>query len=107
MIRDDSAHNNDWHLHLVAKTGVCAIYFDLRKAFDSVAHRPLLHKLENFGITKIILLNWITSYLTESNQRVVLNGDESSSMWLMITFILLQVASCCEWSTKGSCTKVC
>ena len=55
---------HDWHLHLEAKTDVCAVFFDLRKAFDSVPHRPLLHKLENLGIDKF-LLNWITSYLTE------------------------------------------
>ena len=70
---------HDWHLHLEAKSDVCAVFFDLRKAFDSVPHRPLLHKLENLGIDKF-LLNWITSYLTERDQRVVVNGDESSNL---------------------------
>ena len=69
----------------MAKTDVCAVFFDLRKVFDSVPHRPLLHKLENLGINKF-LLNWTTSYLTERDQRVVVSGEESSNLPVLSGF---------------------
>ena len=50
--------------------------FDCSKAFDSVPHQRLLAKLDHYGIrgkTK----EWISSYLLERPQRVVLNGAQS------------------------------
>jgi len=58
------------------------IYFDLSKAFDSVPHAPLLAKLKTFEIQSK-LHAWITSYLTNREQRVTLDG--SSSEWLPVT----------------------
>lgn len=48
------------------------IYMDFSKAFDTVAHRRLLHKLRAYGI-RGRLLAWITDWLTTREQRVVLN----------------------------------
>ena len=70
---------HDWHLQLNSNTEVCAVFFDLRKAFDSVPHRPLLQKLEKLGINEY-LLSWITSYLFEREQKVLVSGEESSSL---------------------------
>jgi hypothetical protein len=58
------------------------IYFDLSKAFDSVPHSLLIHKLQTFGINGK-LLSWIQCYLTDRVQRVTMDGSESG--WLPVT----------------------
>ena len=58
-----------------------AIYIDFAKAFDSVPHRLLLHKLESFGISGA-LLAWIKCFLTGRKQRVVIRGQ--SSAWVPV-----------------------
>ena len=45
------------------------IYFDFRKAFDSVSHVKLLSKLPAYGISGC-LLNWISAFLTNRSQVV-------------------------------------
>ena len=55
---------------------MCSIFFDLRKAFDSVPHRPLVDKLANLGLD-VHALSWITSYLTNRKQHVVVGGESS------------------------------
>ncbi len=52
------------------------MFFDYRKAFDSVPHWPLLKKLETLGFNSHIL-RWITDYLTNRCQTVVVNGESS------------------------------
>ena len=58
---------------------MCAVFFDLRKAFDTVPHRPLLDKLHSFGIDPN-LISWICSYLTEQKQHVICDGVLSSNI---------------------------
>ena len=43
------------HNLLEAGREVCAIFFDFRKAFDSVPHRKLLDKLQDLGLDERIL----------------------------------------------------
>ena len=45
---------------------------DFAKAFDKVPHLRLLHKLEHYGVTGN-LLNWLTSFLSDRSQQVVLD----------------------------------
>ena len=45
------------------------VYVDFSKAFDSVGHSKLLHKLESFGIGGKLLL-WIRDYLYNRTQCV-------------------------------------
>ena len=53
-----------------------AVFLDLSKAFDRVWHEGLLYKLECCGISGN-LLSLISNFLTNREQRVVLNGKNS------------------------------
>ena len=57
---------------------VCLIFFDLRKAFDSVPHAPLLQHLKDIGLNSHIL-QWISSYLCCRKKYVVVEGTSSST----------------------------
>ena len=46
------------------------------KAFDTVPHQRLLRKLESYGITDP-LLSWISDFLNNRVQRVIVNGTPS------------------------------
>ena len=54
-----------------------AAFLDISKAFDKVWHEGLLFKLKQNGISGN-LLNFITDFLYQRKQRVVLNGQHSS-----------------------------
>ena len=52
------------------------IFCDISKAFDRVWHTGLLYKLRKIGIDGN-LLSWITDYLDDRKQKVVLDGFSS------------------------------
>jgi hypothetical protein len=52
------------------------VFLDISKAFDRVWHKGLLHKLKRCGITGR-LLEWLKDYLTDRQQRVIVNGQAS------------------------------
>ena len=52
------------------------IIMDFAKAFDKVPHRRLLYKLDHYGI-RASTLKWISSWLSERSQKVVLDGQAS------------------------------
>ena len=54
------------------------ILLDFSKAFDRVAHKHLLKKLEAIGVTGTTL-GWISSFLTDREQTVVLEGMSSDA----------------------------
>ena len=54
------------------------VFDDISKAFDKVWHAGLLFKLKNMEITEELLI-WISNYLSDRQQRVVLQGE--SSCW--------------------------
>ena len=60
-----------------------SVFLDLSKAFDTLDHDILLHKLQYYRITGTAL-DWFRSYLTERYQYVDYNGA-SSSMKLLTT----------------------
>ena len=54
-----------------------AVLIDFRKAFDTVDHEILLHKLHHYGI-RGIAHDWLKSYLCDRQQQVTYNGASSS-----------------------------
>lgn len=56
---------------------VDAIILDFEKAFDVVSHKRLLHKLKHYGIRNS-LLPWISDFLTNREQSVVIQGRSSN-----------------------------
>jgi len=69
---------NDWHLMLSKNHQVASIFFDVKKAFDLVPHdKMIILSLARTGISGP-LLQWFLDYLTNRQQRVVLDGESSS-----------------------------
>ena len=66
----------DWHQQLSTNRQVAAVFFEIRKAFDSVPHHQLLQSLADIGITGQ-LHQWFVNYLSGRHQRVVLDAYSS------------------------------
>ena len=66
-----------WFQLLESGKEICAVFLDYRKAFDSVPHQLLISKLQQLGLHSN-LLSWITDYLSQRKQRVVVEGATSS-----------------------------
>ena len=73
---------HQWHLSLEKHHKVACVFFDFAKAFESVPHQALLNKLHQLNIPPV-LFRWLSNYLSDRFQRVVLNGTCSS--WLPVT----------------------
>ena len=58
-----------------------AVLCDVSKAFDRVWHKGLIFKEKQSGIDTT-LLQWLTSYLSNRKQRVVIPGAHSN--WVNI-----------------------
>ena len=59
------------------KDQIDLVILDFSKAFDTVPHQKLLHKLKNYGIDGKIN-GWIEQFLTNRQQRVLVDGEFSS-----------------------------
>ena len=60
-----------------SKSQIDVAILDFSKAFDTVPHSGLLGKLEHYGIASKILL-WITNFLNNRKQRLVVDGSFSN-----------------------------
>ena len=67
--------------------GIDVIYLDYSKAFNLVPHKRLIAKLEAYGI-RGDLSAWMSNFLSNRFQRVVLNGQLSK--WVPV--LQVQVA---------------
>ena len=65
---------NDWHCTLKGNKQVGVVFFDIRKAFDSVPHDCFLVALANVGVSGK-LNRWFENYLSNRKQRVILDGS--------------------------------
>ena len=63
------------------KVFVCGVFVDLQKAFDTVDHNILLHKLSHYGIRDIPNC-WFSFYLSNRKQFVTINGFDSETQSL-------------------------
>ena len=86
---------HDWFQALEYGQEVCSIFSDLKKAFDSVPHCPLLDKLARYGLDAHTL-SWITTYLTNRKQHVVVGGETSSD-----TPVLFYISGVLQGSVLG------
>ena len=64
------------------KSEVAVVFLDIRKAFDTVPHLPLLRLLHLLEINSY-LLKWLKSYLLKREQFVVVNGQASTTLHAM------------------------
>ena len=71
MTIDDLSRNYDKNL----QTDIAIL--DFSKAFDTVPHDRLLHKLESYGV-RGPLLQWTEDFLCTRKMRVVVDGESSS-----------------------------
>ena len=59
----------------------CIVFCGIANAFDRVWHKGILFKLKENGIGDNLLL-WLTSYLENRTQKVVIKASESSFLHL-------------------------
>ena len=68
---------DQWLQALEEGLDICAVFFDFRKAFDSVPHLPLMAKIRSLDLHETIS-RWINNYIANRTQVVAVNGSESS-----------------------------
>jgi len=68
---------NDWSLALNLRNSVDTVYVDFKKAFDSVVHSKLIHKVKAYGISGNLLM-WLTNFLSNRFQAVKIGSHVSA-----------------------------
>ena len=57
--------------------GIDVIFLDYRKAFDSVPHQRLLHKISELGVRR--MYGWLQDFLNSRKQSVAVNGHRPTT----------------------------
>ena len=73
---------DNWTDILDRGSSIDVVYFDFMKAFDKVPHQRLLMKLMSYDIDGTVL-KWISAFLSNWRQRVIVNGQDSE--WSDVT----------------------
>ena len=66
-----------WRHSLDNNNVVCVVFFDFKKAFDSIDHDVLLKKVTNLGVSDNICL-WLADHLSERAQFTIANNASSN-----------------------------
>jgi hypothetical protein len=69
---------NTWFSAVNSGNVVHSIFLDFSKAFDTVSHPKLIHKLKAYGISGK-LLDWISAFLAGRTQKVNVENEFSST----------------------------
>ena len=64
---------DNWLQYLESGSNVGAVFFDFKKAFDSVPHILLITKLQQLNLDSNIV-SWVRTYRTDRSQCVVIDG---------------------------------
>ncbi len=70
---------DDWSRAVDGGYEVCIVFFDVKKAFDSVPHVALLKHLQYMHVNEYIV-KWMKSYLLDREQFVGIDGCSSASL---------------------------
>ena len=75
----------------------------MSKVFDSIKHNRLFKKMENYGI-RGLTLNWIKSYLTDRNIRVMFKNIISAKFDVMFGTPQASPSPIpIQWAARGRC----
>ena len=68
---------SEWK-HLLDKSavGICAVFIDLKRAFETIDRNVLILKLKRYGFDHTVI-KWIESYITNRYQITKINGNLS------------------------------
>ena len=69
-----------WRRAIDSKQVVGVVFIDFQKAFDSVSHTILIHKLKHYFRIDGYLLDWLKDYLSNRKQFTVMNGIERNQI---------------------------
>ena len=64
---------HEWFKVLESGQELFSVFFDIKKAFDTVPHQSLMDKLHRYGLDPRIQ-SWLNSYLSDRMQHVVVGG---------------------------------